>query len=355
MPLEHPITLSTDPTPPPQVITVYTAQYGVILPKPSSPKPPGTPEKPPHSGLQGGPTNPYGKEPQVYGQPPSGMVSPQNNGNAKFERGEPYLRVRITGLDRNRRDIIVRLDAQTNLPNFTDTNYRNVSRSYVEFQRFAKQITYSNPQTIVPALPLALTSAPTDEEDDRLVKVMLQRWFTRISEGQILMRDEEMRSFIEGDFGYQPTVRAKPYAPGGRVLQCGKAVDKLSRARKALATTHTEMGNRLINVATAEAHQPLAVAFRKLGRVMHTVGDVDQAQETLQQRTQILEAYQSAVKASISKRRNIESLKSSSNIRPERVDEALEELEEATKYEQILAKRVDGISQNLHKALHTHS
>ncbi|KAG8933466.1 Vacuolar protein sorting-associated protein 17, partial [Tulasnella sp. 408] len=85
---------------------------GVILPKPSSPKPPGTPEKPPHTGLQGGPTNPYGKEPQVYGQPPSGMVSPQNNGNAKFERGEPYLRVRITGLDRNRRDILVRLDAQ---------------------------------------------------------------------------------------------------------------------------------------------------------------------------------------------------------------------------------------------------
>ncbi|KAG9045479.1 Vacuolar protein sorting-associated protein 17 [Tulasnella sp. UAMH 9824] len=378
---------------------------GVILPKPSSPKPPGTPEKPPHTGLQGGPANPYGKEPQVYGQPPSGMVSPQNNGNGKFERGEPYLRVRITGLDRNRRDILVRLDAQTNLPNFTGTTYRNVSRSYAEFQRFAEQITYSNPQTIVPALPLAQTSAPSDEEDDRLVKVMLQRWFTRISEDPILMRDEEMRSFIESDFGYQPTVRAKRKTSSGFSLlkrgapdedeelitarleltrlegeffDAAKAVDKLSRARKALAATHTEMGNRLINVATAEAHQPLAVAFRKLGRVMHSFGDVDQAQaasevvilgdslgyqglnaksakETLQQRSQVLEEYQSAVKASISKRRNIERLKSSSNIRPERVDEALEELEEATKYEQILAKRVDGISQNLHKALHTHS
>lgn len=333
------------------------------------------------------------------------MVSPQNNGNAKFERGEPYLRVRITGLDRNRRDILVRLDAQTNLPNFTGTTYRNVSRSYVEFQRFAEQITYSNPQTIVPALPLAQTSAPTDEEDDRLVKVMLQRWFTRISEDVILMRDEEMRSFIESDFGYQPTVRAKRKTSSGFSLlkrgapdedeelitarleltrlegeffDAAKAVDKLSRARKALATTHTELGNRFINVATAEAHQPLAVAFRKLGRVMHGYGDVDQAQaasevvilgdslgyqglnaksakETLQQRSQVLEEYQSAVKASISKRRNIERLKSSSNIRPERVDEALEELEEATKYEQILAKRVDGISQNLHKALHTHS
>ena len=52
------------------------------------------------------------------------------------------------------------------------------------------------------------------------------------------------------------------------------------------------------------------------------------AKETLQQRTQVLEEYQTAVKNSISKRRNIERIKASSNIRPERVDEALEDLEE---------------------------
>ncbi len=67
---------------------------------------------------------------------------------------------------------------QTNLPNFTGTTYRNISRSYTEFQQFYESIVQSNPQTIVPALPLAQTSAPTDEEDDRLVKLMLQRWLT---------------------------------------------------------------------------------------------------------------------------------------------------------------------------------
>jgi hypothetical protein len=41
-----------------------------------------------------------------------------------------------------------------------------------------------------------------------------------------------------------------------------------------------------------------------------------------------LEEYQVAVKSAISKRRNIERLKASSSIRPDRVDEALEELEE---------------------------
>jgi predicted metal-dependent peptidase len=52
------------------------------------------------------------------------------------------------------------------------------------------------------------------------------------------------------------------------------------------------------------------------------------AKETLQQRTTVLEEYQAAVKTAISKRRGIERLKASSNIRPERVDEALEDLEE---------------------------
>ena len=52
------------------------------------------------------------------------------------------------------------------------------------------------------------------------------------------------------------------------------------------------------------------------------------AKETLQQRTAVLEEYQAAVKTTISKRRNIERLKASSSIRPEKVDEALEEMEE---------------------------
>ena len=155
------------------------------------------------------------------------------------------------------------------------------------------------------------------------------------------------------------------------------------------------MGNKLVNVATTETHPPIANAMRKLGRTWHTVADLDQAQaisecvilsdtlgyqglnarsakETLQQRTAVLEEYQAAVKSAISKRRHIERLKASANIRPEKVDEALEDLEEVTllalfmfmcthhdllqanKYEQILVRRADGISQNLHRALQTH-
>lgn len=118
----------------------------------------------------------------------------------------------------------------------------------------------------MPALPLAQTSAPTDEEDDRLVKIMLQRWLTRVCEDPFLMRDEETRSFIESDFGYQPMPRnpRKKSGSGFSLLKRGvpdedeilqrarfdltkqeglffdaaKAIDKLSRSRKS-ACWHT--------------------------------------------------------------------------------------------------------------------
>ena len=119
----------------------------------------------------------------------------------------------------------------------------------------------------------------------------------------------------------------------------------------ALSVAHAEMGNKLVNVATTETHPPIANALRKLGRTWHTLADLDQAQaisecvilsdslgyqglnarsakETLQQRTSVLEEYHAAVKSAISKRRHIERLKASANIRPEKVDEALEDLEE---------------------------
>ena len=69
---------------------------------------PPTPEKGPSPGI-------YGKEPRIYGQPEPGLISPRDHkgmNGTNYEKREPYLRVRITGLDRNRRDILIKLDAQ---------------------------------------------------------------------------------------------------------------------------------------------------------------------------------------------------------------------------------------------------
>lgn len=111
-------------------------------------------------------------------------------------------------------------------------------------------------------MPLPQTSAATDEEDDRLVKVMLQRWLTRICEDPILLHDEEVRSFVESDFGYQPTpvIRRKTSSGfslikrgvpdedetlqrarfeltklEGQFFDAARALDKLSRARKGVS------------------------------------------------------------------------------------------------------------------------
>lgn len=102
-----------------------TAAFGGVdnsdtPPWPTTPRPPGSPipnlrpatsPAPDH-----GPTpGLYGREPKIYGQPEAGLISPRetiaSNGTS-FERPEPYLKVRITGLDRNRRDILVKFDAQ---------------------------------------------------------------------------------------------------------------------------------------------------------------------------------------------------------------------------------------------------
>ncbi len=99
--------------PPPWPTTPRTPNTPIPnLPRPSRPVTPVTPEKAADAAAAGGL---YGRQPQIYGQPEPGLVSPNVTTGAngtKYERNEPYLRVRITGLDRNRRDILVKFDAQ---------------------------------------------------------------------------------------------------------------------------------------------------------------------------------------------------------------------------------------------------
>ena len=65
--------------------------------------------------LDGPHPGPFGREPKVYGAPEPGLISPVANktsNGVNLEKPEPYLRVRITNMDRNRRDILIRFDAQ---------------------------------------------------------------------------------------------------------------------------------------------------------------------------------------------------------------------------------------------------
>ncbi|KAK4685149.1 hypothetical protein P7C73_g5007, partial [Tremellales sp. Uapishka_1] len=366
----------------------------------------------------------FTREPKIFGAPGTGLVSPPpestnrlatSNGQAR-ESQEPFLRVRIGGLERNRKDLLIRFDASTNLPQFRTTLYRNMQRSYVEFQRFAEQAQLCNPQTIIPALPLASTSALTDEEDDRLVRIALQRWFTRICEDAVLLNDDELRAFIEADFGYSPVAppSARRVAASSSVPLISAALSKVVRrgpqdedeelhsakgalerleekwggaaaaignvgkSRRALALANTDVGAKLISLATVEPEPHLATAERKIGRVWEQLSSMAggqsasenvvlsdslgyqalnarAAKDTLTQRTQILEDSQNSTKSAITKRRNAERLKGSSNVNPSKVDDAISDMLEADKLETLLGRRLEAISSNLHTALRSHS
>lgn len=61
------------------------------------------------------PYDPNPREPRIYGQQEPGLISPSSNtlsNGSNLERLEPYVRIRLTALDRNRRDILIRFDAQ---------------------------------------------------------------------------------------------------------------------------------------------------------------------------------------------------------------------------------------------------
>jgi hypothetical protein len=201
-----------------------------------------------------------------------------------------------------------------------------VSRSYSEFLKLAEALSVTCPQSIIPALPLAQTSAATDDEDDRLVKLAFQRWVARITSDPAIARDDELRSFIESDFGVSPLVYAQrpdrgaltafilppQYTPrstsrrkttstfhfprGARLpgeqdddltlaksamnrlenqlLDTAKVVEKVSRARRSVAVAYSDVGDHLNTFATTETYTPLASGIKKLARTTKIHADL---------------------------------------------------------------------------------
>lgn len=119
-----------------------------------------------------------------------------------------------------------------------------------------------------------------------------------------------------------------------------------------------------------ETHPGLATAYRKLGKVIQTVGDYHAVQatveattlgeplnyhssdafivkETLTNRHILLRELLQAQQSSHSKRAAADRLKVSSSVRPDKVDEAISALEEAQSHEEYLSKRAQRVTANL--------
>jgi hypothetical protein len=103
------------------------------------------------------------------------------------------------------------MDAQTNIPTYHRQHSQGFSRTYAEFVALHGALSANHPETILPALPLPQTSATSEDEEDRFLRGIFQRFIDRITRDRALILDDELRSFVEADFG----VRTKQH--GGLV------------------------------------------------------------------------------------------------------------------------------------------
>ncbi|KAI1633967.1 hypothetical protein F4809DRAFT_652187 [Biscogniauxia mediterranea] len=346
-------------------------------------------------------------QPQAQSQP---QGTPSGNGSAAGQEqqarkpaGPQYkLQAKITGLERTgRKDPILRFDVHTNIPKFRTTQFRDVRRLHSEFIKLAEHLISANPESMVPAVPPALTSAGagTDEDETR-VKALMQRWFNYVCTNEVLMKDDEMVLFVESDFGYSPMVKRKQPATGVRrkllkqfapppddtpelsearpivklfylgSMDAGHKVDRLVKSRRGLGLAESDFGVKLGAMHVQEPHQGLGNAYRKLGKIIQTVGDCHAAQataeattigdpfqyhsqdafivkETLTNRQLLIRELLQAQEITRSKLNAADRLKASSSVRREKVDEAISALDDARKHELELMHKTSRVTQNL--------
>ena len=228
----------------------------------------------------------------------------------------------------------------------------------------------------------------------------MQRWLNTVCSNDVLIRDEEVVFFVESDFGYSPAVRRKQPATGVRrkmikqfapppddtpelesarpvvkafylgTMETGQKVDRVVKARRGLGLAEAALGTALAQLALNENHPGMSNAFRKLGRTIQSVGDFHAAQataeattladplnyhssdafivkETLTNRQILMRELESARKDTRSRLQTTEVLKSKGSIRRDKVDEALQALDEARNTEQHLDAKVHRVTSNL--------
>ncbi|EOD45335.1 putative vacuolar protein sorting-associated protein vps17 protein [Neofusicoccum parvum UCRNP2] len=327
------------------------------------------------------------------------------HGSQRQRQNVPHykLHAKVTALERTgRKDPILRFDVYTNLPKFRTTQFRDVRRLHSEFVKLQEHLISANPETFVPAVPPAITSAGVGtDEDEARVKASIQRWLNVVCSNEVLIRDEEMVFFVESDFGYSPVVRRKQPATGVRrkyikqfapppddtpelaearpivklfylhTMEAGQKTDRLVKSRReALGLAEGDLGVKLAQMHVQENHGGLANAYRRMGKVIQAVGDYHAAQgtaeattigdplkyhsddafivkETLTNRHILLRELLQAQQQTRSKLSAADRLKASSSVRRDKVDEAIQALDEARSHEQYLGTKCARVTANL--------
>ncbi|KAI9591380.1 Vps5 C terminal like-domain-containing protein [Syncephalis fuscata] len=156
-----------------------------------------------------------------------------------------------------------------------------------------------------------------------------------------------------------------------------RAVEKMAQMRRGLVVAHVDVASKTVHLGGAESDPLLANGLRKLGKCLQEIGDIHQTQadveavvlgdflnhqmhdahciyEVLDNRKQLFEDHSVAVDRVEKRKQTVQQLKSSVNVRQERVNDSVAELEEAERYEQFVEQQCRRVTEQLRQELALH-
>lgn len=328
----------------------------------------------------------------------------------RYDTANEYkILVKVHGIERfgsltnKKENPAIIFDLQTNLPHFRKKNYKNLKKSYLEFNNFFDYLNGANPECFIPSVPLSFTNYGISNEDDyKTVIHNFNLWFYKIISNPILIRNEEFAYFIDSDFNtYSPINKSKIPASGlkrktlkqlqppyDEALELAEfrpliksiykdckniieKLEKLSKLKKNLGIKENELGSQMMNLTKLEnSHAGMVNMWNKIGKSISLVGDLDSVtasldlatlgdglqnivndgyviKEALTNRHLLMRELIQAQSNSKLKHEQARKLKNKRDINPIKVDEAIRALQEATDFEEKLTIKIKRITEEM--------
>ncbi|KAK9765264.1 Vacuolar protein sorting-associated protein 17, variant 2 [Basidiobolus ranarum] len=298
-----------------------------------------------------------------------------------YKQEDTPLVLTLTSIDKAKRELVYRIKAKTNLSQYRKKNYDAVERTYGEFERLHTYLLNAYPECIIPMLPRQPDECGSPDKNLRLIKNALQNFLGRLAAHPILCQDSELQSFIETDFVYKPTSRVNPIkvnrfrtkvkdtsngekdpldseytalvALENNLQNSSKILTKLSRTRKNWSNSEVEIASKLTSFAASEVTSPMSRPLRRLGEYFSKSSELNVVQTDHQSallgfffdnyiknakyiqllllnRINVKAEYDTSVKTSEKRRQAIVVMKASGSIKTEKVNQAVEDLEEVS-------------------------
>ncbi|EPY54094.1 retromer complex subunit Vps17 [Schizosaccharomyces cryophilus OY26] len=315
---------------------------------------------------------------------------------------QQYLRINIVEIEaENSKDPVIKMNIRANIHGYRSKIYKNVRRTHGEIVKLARYFMSTHPECLIPAVPEVFTSAGSGSKDDMQYMISgLQSWLNYVAMNPNLLHDPELKLFVESDYGYSPLIntgnptsglkrkalKQLPLPPDPceelatlrpvvksfyrNTKDTETKLQKLVARKQALAQSHIDLGQSMIDYASVEDHTGLANAINRLGKMLQTLSDVRLMQSATQLVTfadtlsyasnnafvakEILSNRHILMRDLITTQHQTNSCLSSANrlqsnpkISKARTDEALEALEVSRLNEKALSQKLTYVTLNL--------